>query len=176
MHKCKSYGPDKLNLWPFYIIWHSSVTLIFNIPEQIFQMALLHLKENNCAKLISNPCINAEVMAWTSSIYDHFILWPSSVTLTLNLPEQMFQMALLLLKENNCAHSTVPIFFFEIHAQMYKLWPGQIWTKTKQCTHAHTPNWSCNNYVSLTSKRFDKNVSSVIYSEFKDYIANCKAK
>ena len=42
-------------------------------------------------------------MARTSSIYDHFIIWPSSVTLALNLTEQMFQMTLLLLKENNCA-------------------------------------------------------------------------
>ena len=31
-------------------------------------------------------------MAWTSSIYDHFIIWPSCVTLAVNLPEQMFQM------------------------------------------------------------------------------------
>ena len=42
-------------------------------------------------------------MARSSSIYDHFIIWSSSVTLTINLHEQMFQMALLLLKENNCA-------------------------------------------------------------------------
>ena len=42
-------------------------------------------------------------MAPTSSIYDHFIIWPSSVTLTFNLPKQRFQMALLLLKENTCA-------------------------------------------------------------------------
>ena len=31
-------------------------------------------------------------MAQTSSIYDHLIILPSSVTLTFNLPEQMFQM------------------------------------------------------------------------------------
>ena len=41
-------------------------------------------------------------MALTSSVYDHFIIWPSSVTLTFNIPKQKFQMALLLLKENNC--------------------------------------------------------------------------
>ena len=34
-------------------------------------------------------------MARTSSIYGHFIIWPSSVTLTFNLPEQMFKMALI---------------------------------------------------------------------------------
>ena len=42
------------------------------------------------------------------------------MTLTFNLPEQMFQLALLLLMENNCA------IIHEIHAQMYKLWLGQI--------------------------------------------------
>ena len=51
---------------------------------------------NNCAKLFWNPCINVEVIALTSSIYDHFIIWPSTINLTFNLPEQMFQM-------NNCA-------------------------------------------------------------------------
>ena len=33
----------------------------------------LILKENTCAKLFLNPRINVEVMAPTSSIYDHFI-------------------------------------------------------------------------------------------------------
>ena len=94
MHKCRSYGL-------MTIIWPSSVTLTFNLPEQIFQMALLLLKDNNCANFFFNPWINVQVMAWTSSIYHHFIIWPSSVTLTINLPEQMFQMALLL--EDNCA-------------------------------------------------------------------------
>ena len=42
---------------------------------------------------------NAEVMAPTNSIYDHFLIWPSSVTLTFNLSEQMFQITLLLLQE-----------------------------------------------------------------------------
>ena len=52
--------------------------------------------------IIWNPCINVQVMARTSSTYEHFITWPSSVTLTFNLPEQMFQIALLLPRENNC--------------------------------------------------------------------------
>ena len=41
----------------------SSVTLTFNLPEQMLQMALQLLKEDNCAKLFSNPCINVEVRA-----------------------------------------------------------------------------------------------------------------
>ena len=99
MYKCKSYGLNKLNL--FYHL--TFLALIFDQPEQMFQMVLLLLKENNCAKLFWNLYINVEVMARTSSIYDNFIICPSSVTLTFNLPEEMFQMALLPFKENNCA-------------------------------------------------------------------------
>ena len=69
-----------------FFIWPSSVTLTFNLLEQMFQMALLLLKENNCTKLFWDPCINVQVMAQTSSIYDQFIIWPSSVTLIFNLP------------------------------------------------------------------------------------------
>ena len=57
---------------------------------QMFKMALLLLKENTCAKLFLNPRINVEVMAPTSSIYDHFNIWPAGVTLTFNLPKQNF--------------------------------------------------------------------------------------
>ena len=75
------------SIYDHFIIWTSSVALTFNLPEQIFQMALLLFKENNCAQLFWNPCINVEVMARTSSIYDHFMIWPSNVTLTFNLPK-----------------------------------------------------------------------------------------
>ena len=49
MHKCLSYGPDKLNKLPFY-------HLTFNCDHDLqpmsknFQVALLLFKENNCAK------------------------------------------------------------------------------------------------------------------------------
>ena len=102
------------SIYDHFIIWPSSMTLTFNLPEKMFQMALLLLKENNCATLFWNPCINVGVMAQTSSINDYFIIWLSGVTLTFNLPEQMFQMALLLVKENNCAN------YFEILKSMHK--------------------------------------------------------
>ena len=54
----------------------------------MFQMALLLLEDNNCAKLYWNPCINVQVMAQTSSIYDHCDLYLTPVTLTFNLPEK----------------------------------------------------------------------------------------
>ena len=84
MHKCTSYGPDKLNLWPFWSLF-DPYDLTFNLHEKMFQMALFFLKDNNCAKLFWNPCINVQVMARKSSIYDHFDLYLTPVTLTFNL-------------------------------------------------------------------------------------------
>ena len=72
-------------------IWSSSVTLVLNLSEQMFQMALLVVKANKSVKLFWNPCINVGVMARTSSFYDHFIICPSSVTLTFNQPEKYFK-------------------------------------------------------------------------------------
>ena len=95
MDKCRSYGPDKLNFWPFY---HLAFKYDFDLQPTWINVSndTALLKENNCVQLISN----VEVMAQTSSVYDHFIIWSSSVTLTFNLSEQIFKMALLLLKEN----------------------------------------------------------------------------
>ena len=53
---------------------------------QMFQMALLLFKEYKYIELFWNTCLNTEEMAQTSSIYDHFIVWPSSVSLTCSLP------------------------------------------------------------------------------------------
>ena len=71
---------------------------------------------NNCAKLFWNPHTNVEVMTQTSSNYDHFIIWPSSVTLTFNLPEQMFQM-------NKCAK----IFWNPYISVEAMAWTGSIY-------------------------------------------------
>ena len=57
---------------------------------QMFQMALLLFKKHKCAKLFWNTCLNTEEIAKTSSVYDHFIICPSSVSLTFNLPKQVF--------------------------------------------------------------------------------------
>ena len=110
------------------------------------------LKENSCAKLFSNPCINVEVMAWTSSTDDHFILCPSSVILTFNLPEQMFQMTLLLLKEKNCAKS----FWNPCTNVQVMAWTNPDGHMHAQCTHAHTPNRkrAGQKYVLLSNKEF----------------------
>ena len=50
----------------------------------MFQTAILLSKENTCAKLFWNPCIYVVVMAQKSSF-----MWPSSVTLTFNLPKNV---------------------------------------------------------------------------------------
>ena len=91
------------SIYDHFIIWPSSVTLTFNLCKQMFWTALLLLEDNNCAKLFWNPCINVPFMAQTSSIYDHFDIYLTPMTLTFNLPEKMFQMAPLLLEDNNCA-------------------------------------------------------------------------
>ena len=58
------------------------MTLTYNLYEQMFQTTLLLLEENNCAKLFLKSIINVPVMAQTSSIYDHFDLYLTPVTLT----------------------------------------------------------------------------------------------
>ena len=67
MHKCTSYAPDKLNicLWHFDL-YLTPVTLTFNLPIKMVQMALLLLKGNNYAKLFWNPCIIVQVMVRTN--------------------------------------------------------------------------------------------------------------
>ena len=55
----------------------------------------------NKTKLFWNPCINVPVMAQTSSIYDNCDLHLTPMTLTFNLRTKMFQMALLILEDNN---------------------------------------------------------------------------
>ena len=91
------------SIYDHFDLYLTPVTLTFNLPEKMFQMALLLLEDNKRAKLFWNPCINVQVMARTSSIYDHLDLYLTPVTLTLNLPEKIFQMALFLLEDNNCA-------------------------------------------------------------------------
>ena len=98
------------SIYVHFDLYLTSVTLTFNLPEKMFQMALLHLEGNNCGKLFCNPCTNVQVMARTSSIYDHFDLYFTPMTLTCNLPEKMFQMALLLLEGNTLQNH------FVIHA------------------------------------------------------------
>ena len=148
------------------------VTLTFNLPEKMFQMALLLLEDNNCAKLFWNPCINVQIMARTSSIYDHFDLYLTPVILTFNLPEKMFQMALLLLEGNNCAKLFWnPCINVQIMARTSSIYDHfdlltlklfwnpciivqvMVQTNPDVQTHAHTPNKNYNNYVSLTRKR-----------------------
>ena len=118
-----------------FIVWPSSVTLTFNLSEQMFQM-------NICAILFWNPFINAEIMGRTSSIYDHFIIWPSSVTLTFNLPEQMFQM-------NNCA----TLFwnpFINVEVMIMKLSLWLFYHLTFKCDLDLQPTWTNVSYGTAT--------------------------
>ena len=114
------------SVYGHFIIWPSSVSFTFNLPVQMFQMTLLLLKVHNCAKLFWNPCINVEVMAQTRSIYDHFIIWPSSVSLTFNLPEQMFQMNICAkLFLNKCINVEVMAQTSSVYDH-FIIWPSSV--------------------------------------------------
>ena len=81
------------SIYDHFDLYLTPVTLTVNLPEKMFQVALLFLKGNNCAKLFRNPCINVQVMARTSFIhvYDHLDLYLTPVTLTFNLPKKCFK-------------------------------------------------------------------------------------
>ena len=108
MHKCRNCGLNKLSLWPSY---HLTFKCDLDpLPTQTNVSNGPTTPQEQLCKLFWNPCINVEVMALTSSIYDYFIICPSSVTLTFNLPEQMFQIATTTQEEQLCQN------YFEIHA------------------------------------------------------------
>ena len=94
MHKCRSYGPDKLNLWPFYHLTFKC-DLDFQPTWTNVSMGLLLLKENNVPNYLKSmhKCRSygpdklnlLPLQVWP---------WPSTL--------KMFQMALLLLKDQLC--------------------------------------------------------------------------
>ena len=79
------------SIYDRFDLYLTPVTLTFNLPEKMFQIALLLLEGNNCANLLKTLCINVQVMARTISlhVYDHFDLYLTSVTLTFNLPKNV---------------------------------------------------------------------------------------
>ena len=79
--------------------WASSVSLTFNLPEQLFQMALLLLKENDCVKLFWNLCKKSGPgQAQLMTILYHLTF---KCDLDLQPTWKKFQMALLLDRQNN---------------------------------------------------------------------------
>ena len=72
-------------------------------------------------------------MLRTSSIhlYDHFDLYLTPVTLIFNLSKQCFKWHF------SSSRATAVPNYFEIHALLYKLWSGQIRTRTHGHTHIH---------------------------------------
>ena len=116
MHKYKSYSLDNLNLWPFY-------HLIFKCDLDLLPTWSIVSNEPLC-RIILKSMQNCRSYGLYNLHYGHFIIWPSSVTLTFNLPEQMFQM-------NNCDKLLWnPCINVEVMA----------WTNLVRCTHACTHN------------------------------------
>ena len=129
------------SIYDHFTIWPTSMALTFNLPELMFQMALLLLKENNCAKLFWNPCINVGVMARTSSLYVTFKcgldLQPTwkKVSYGIFHPHGQ-QVCQIILKSMHECGSYGPDKSGWMHALM----------------QAHTPNKNCSSFVSLHRK------------------------
>ena len=77
MHKCRSYGPNKLNLWPLYHLTFKCNPDLQPLPEQMFQM-------NSCARLFWNPCMiqymtilsfDRQVWPWPSTYLNKCFKW-----------------------------------------------------------------------------------------------------
>ena len=83
---------------------------------------------NNCANLYRNPSGIVGVMVLTK-------ICPSSVTLNLGLPEQMFQMAHLHVKDNCVKLFLNPSTIVEVMVRTN----SDRWTHT----HTHKPNCHC---------------------------------
>ena len=119
--------------WP---LWPWPSTYKKNVTDGIFL-----LDDSNCAKLFWNPCINVQVMALTSSIYNHFDLYLTPVPLTFNLHEKMFQRAFYLLKDNTWAI----LFLKFIHKctchgpDKLNIWP--FWLLFEPCDLDLQPTW-----------------------------------
>ena len=109
IYKYISYSADKLDFWPFY-----QLTLKFAIDLQPSSTNLSNgtftPQGKQLCQIIFKPIYKYRSYDPDNSIYDHFIIWPSSEILTFNLPNKCF-------KWHFCSSSatTVPNYF-EIHA------------------------------------------------------------
>ena len=150
MHKCASYGPYKLNLWSLYPLtfkcdldlqrtWTNVLNGTFIPPgEQLCQMILksLHKCKSYCQGKRN--------------------LWPFyHLTFKCDIDLQPTSMFKWFKWHFYYSRRTTVPKYFEIHAEIYKLCPGRIRPDAGTYS-AHTPNWSCNNYVSLTASGVDK--------------------
>ena len=96
---------------------------------------------NTCANSYWNPSKIVEVMVEAK-------IWPSNMSLTLGLPERMFQMAHLHAIKNSCTKS-----FWKSSTTVEVM----VQTNSDGCTHTYTPNCHCDNEVLFNASRRYKN-------------------
>ena len=87
-HKCRSYGPDKLNLLPFYHLTFKSDLDLQPTQAEVSNGTTTPQGEHLC-KTILKFIHKCRSYGLDKLIYDHFIIWPSSVTLTFNIPKKV---------------------------------------------------------------------------------------
>ena len=203
MHKCRSYGQYKLNLWPLYY----NLTFKWDLD---LQLTLTNVSNGTSTPQGEQLCqiILKFMHKCTCYILD---IWPSSVNLTFNLPEQMFHWHFYFSRKQLCQMILKFMHKCTIYGpEKLSLWPFHhwtfncdldlqpTWTNVSVCTytpqgqqlchiilksihkctsygpdksgrthapttHAYTPNWSCNNYVSLTASGLYKTVDKPVH-------------
>ena len=77
MYKCRSYGPDKLNLWPFY-----HLTFMCDLDLQPIDINVSNStttpQGEQLSKIILQSMHICRSYGRDKLIYDHFISWPST--------------------------------------------------------------------------------------------------
>ena len=125
MHKCTSYGQDKLNIWPFWPLfdpWPWPSTYLKNVstdtsPPWGQQLCIIILK-------YMHKCTSYGLDKFNTCIWP---FWPLFDPCDLDL-KKCFKWHF-----SSSRATTVPNCF-AIHALLYKLWSGQIWTDARTYT------------------------------------------
>ena len=81
-------APDKLNLWPFYHLSFKSDLELQPTQAKVSNDTTTPQGENLCQTILKS-IHKCRSYGLDKRMYDHFIIWPSSVTLTFNLPKKV---------------------------------------------------------------------------------------
>ena len=144
------------------------MTLNFNLPEKMFQMALFLLKENNGANCFEIQT-NVEVMARTNS--DRW----SNAPLTFKCDHEL-QPTLTNISDATSTHQGEQLCqIILIFMHKCRSYGQDKYRRMHACTSnayihiTHTPNRNCDNYVSFTSRGLDKKSSVLDFSPVSQF-------
>ena len=135
-------------LWPRQTQFMTSLTFIWRLwpwpstyLKKCFKWHFSSSRTTAVQNYFWNPCINVQVLVRTSSIYDHFDLYLTPVTLTFNLPEKCFRWHF----SSSRATSVQNYFLKSIHKctsygpDKLNIWP--FWPLFDPCDLDLKPTW-----------------------------------